>query len=223
MEKMQLKQVAHCSSKDTELKCRVRSESSGDDLPGTERSTHLQLQTSEIFSYSLCLCRGEIGRLLVGSKPNVLSFSAADFAVLETNSENVLWVAQSSQPGEIYSSGLGFPPTARASLRGGRGEETEEQASVPKEALGHTVLFWTLFYSSLCHADTLYTATSPPVTQKLVLIYFFPKTYSNKRATTPSGGLEHKAEEAILQILTRQETQNGNHVPFKGIFNSFLF
>lgn len=56
--------MAHCSSKDTELKCRVRSESSGDDLPGTERSTHLQLQTSEIFSYSLCLCRGEIGRLL---------------------------------------------------------------------------------------------------------------------------------------------------------------
>lgn len=103
---------------------------------------------------------------------------------------------------------------------GGEGD-TEEPASVP---LGHTVPFWTAPHSS-CHTDAVYTPARPLPSPKSWYQFTFFLKHKGSKDLQPPWSLGHQAEDTTLQISTRQEAQNGkgNHVPFKGIFNSFLF
>lgn len=66
----------------------------------------------------------------------MILFSLTDFAVLETNCENVLLLHHRSQLGEIYSSGFGFPPpTVKGDTQRGEGKRQRNRLQCPGKHL----------------------------------------------------------------------------------------
>lgn len=78
----------------------------------------------------------------------MLLFSLTGFAVLETNCENVLCLDCRSQPGEVDSSGFGFPLTVMGVTEKGEGKRQRNRLQCPRKQL--------VTLSSSGHLLTLY-------------------------------------------------------------------